>query len=404
MLNQVQHDKGRVVQISVRAKRLTSISVEGEPFKIKNKQNLNNVVFTASHMVRVWYHECMITVIIAGGSGTRLWPLSTPDYPKHLLRINGDSKSLLQNTYKRAKQMSDKIYIVTDDSHAQHIRQQLPDLTDDACIVEPARRGTANCIINALAHLHGKHDEDEPVAFLHADHYVRDIRGFVHSLRIAGDVSKEHGRIVLIGIEPSYPADCFGYIQKDKVFDEGRFVFTVDSFKEKPEYDLALEYFKSGDYLWNAGYFVGSLGTFKRSMQSYAPKLYAQYQKLLDAKSVAARKDVYLSFKNEAIDYALLENADDLLVVPAAFDWMDLGSYGDLHKAVDSDKQGNHTFGSRIEIEGVENSFIQNHEDKPVAVIGLDNVVVINSPNGILVARKDLAQKVGEVSKRISKK
>lgn len=344
----------------------------------------------------------MIVVIIAGGSGTRLWPLSTPDYPKHLLKINGDDRSLLQQTYDRAKQLTDKIYVVSDSSHIEHVKEQLSELPDEAFIVEPARRGTANCIVAAIAQISKKHDHDEPIASIHADHYIRDVDGFKHSFKTATEVSQSEKRIVLVGVEPDHPATGFGYIQKGDLIDETHLVYEVKSFKEKPEFDTAQEYFSSGKYLWNCGYFVGSVNTFKQKMEQYAPDLYANYQKLIEA-SEADYQDVYLSLDNEAIDYALIEKVEDLLVVPASFDWMDLGSFADLHKAVGGDKNGNHVTG-QVEIEAAENSYVHNEEDKPVAVIGLDNVAVINTPHGLLIARKDLAQKVGEVSKRITGK
>jgi mannose-1-phosphate guanylyltransferase len=233
---------------------------------------------------------------------------------------------------------------------------------------------------------------------------VRDIDGFVHSFRVASEASAKTGRSVLVGVEPDHPAIGFGYIQKDELFDEEAFVYNVHSFKEKPAFDVAQEYVKSGNYLWNCSYFVGSLETFKKHMEKFAPDLAKNYDLLVATKTPEEYKKTYLDFKSDTIDYALIEKVDDLLVVPAAFDWMDLGSFGDLHKAVGSDELGNHVHGKNVETEGVENSFIQNHEDKPVAVIGLDNVAVINTPQGILVTRKDLAQQVGEVSKRITKK
>jgi mannose-1-phosphate guanylyltransferase len=338
----------------------------------------------------------MITVIIAGGSGTRLWPLSTPDYPKHLLKINGDQNSLLQNTYERAKRVSDTTYVITEIGHAHHIKEQLPELNDDNFVIEPARRGTASCIVAALAHISSRHDADEPIIVSSADHFVRDADGFAHSFRVASEASARSGRIVLVGVEPDHPATGFGYIQKDGVFDEELFVYNVHSFKEKPAHDVAQEYVRSGNYLWNCGYFVGSLNTFKNNMKDHAPTLLDDYEKLVAAKSPEEYEQTYLGFENETIDYGLIEKVDDLLVVPAAFDWMDLGSFGDIHKAVVSDEQGNYTNGNKVALVNVENSFVQNNEDKPIAVIGLDNVVVVNTPQGILVARKDLSQKVKE--------
>lgn len=340
----------------------------------------------------------MIIVIVAGGSGTRLWPLSTPDYPKHLLKLNGDPYSLLQHTYERAKQITDQIYVVSESGHISHVKKQLPELSEDHFIIEPARRGTASCIVAALAYIASRHDLDEPIASIHADHYIRDTAGFTHCFQVADEVCRSEKRIVLVGVEPTYPATCFGYIQKGELLKEEPYVFNVHSFKEKPEFDVAEAYFASGNYLWNCGYFVGSINTFVASMQQHAPELYESYQKLLNS-SPEDYEATYLGFKSIAIDYALIEKVPDLLVVPATFDWMDLGSFGDLHKAVGGDDQGNHVHG-QVEIEEVQNSFIQNHEEKPVAVIGLDNVVVINTPEGILVTRKDLSQKVGDVSKR----
>ena len=346
----------------------------------------------------------MIVCIIAGGSGTRLWPLSTSAYPKHLLRVNGDDKSLLQNTYERAKAVAEHIYVITESGHAHHIKDQLPELKDDNFVVEPARRGTSSCIVAALAHVSKRHDNDEPIAVLSADHYIRDIVGFQHSFKVAGEASASEGRIVLVGVEPDYPATGFGYIQKDAIFDEDSLVYEVDSFKEKPDYDTARKYVKSGHYLWNCGYFVGSVDTFTQHMQRHAPGLAKNYEKLAAAKDNSEYEKTYLAFESDTIDYALIEKVDNLLVVPASFDWMDLGSYSDLHLAVGADEQGNYVSKGNVELEDVENCYIDNKEDKPLAVVGLDNVVVINTPDGIWVARKDLGQKVGVVAKRIAKK
>jgi mannose-1-phosphate guanylyltransferase len=344
----------------------------------------------------------MIVCIIAGGSGTRLWPLSTPNYPKHLLKVNGDDKSLLQNTYERARRIATDVYVITESSHAHHIKSQLPDLKDDNFVVEPARRGTASCIIAALCHVASRHDDREPVAVLSADHYIRDVVGFQHSFRLAEEASSDTGRIVLVGVEPDHPATGFGYIQKDGIYDEESLVYDVHSFKEKPDYETARKYVKSGNYLWNCGYFVASVDTFAKQMKKYAPSLHKNFQLLGKVASREEYETTYLQFENDTIDYALIEKVDDLLVVPASFDWMDLGSYGDLHKAVGADKQGNYVGQGDVELIDVENCYVENYEQKPVAVVGLDNVVVVNTKDGVLVARKDLGQKVGEVAKKIA--
>lgn len=343
----------------------------------------------------------MIAVIIAGGSGTRLWPLSTPDYPKHLLNIGSEEKSLLQKTYERVQITADEIYVITDKSHAHHVKEQLPEVDGSHFIVEPGRRGTANCTLLALAAIEKTHEPNEPVVILWADHYIRDVEGFSLNMRLAASVSQREEKIVLVGVEPRNPATGFGYIKKRGLLEGEDFVFYVDSFKEKPDHKTAKKFIKTGSYLWNSGYFISTQKTFLSMMKKYSPEMLADYKKLTSAKTRSDLSKIYLSLKLSDINYALIEKIDNLLVVPATFDWMDLGSYPDLHKATGADERGNYVKGDNVKLSAVENSYIQSSGDKPVAVIGLDNVVVVNTKDGILVARKDLSQTVGDMSKQI---
>ena len=344
----------------------------------------------------------MIIVIIAGGSGSRLWPLSTDIYPKQLLKLTNEL-SMVQNTYERAKLISDDIYVIPDGSHIAHIKKQLPDLSDEQFIVEPTRRGTANCVVESLAYIQQKHGTSEPIAFIHADHHIRDIKGFVRTFQSAAEISAAMNKIVLIGIEPTSPATGFGYIEKGH--EEGAFKgsYSVDSFKEKPDFTTAKKYLKAGNYLWNCGYFVGSIKTFLSEMKANAPQLYDNYLSLNRLKDIYSDeyKKFYVSLKTEVIDIALIEKSKNLLVLPAVFDWMDVGSFKDLHEANESDEHGNHTKGNNIHSLENENAYIRNETKKPLVVIGLDNVVVVNTDDGTLVARKDLSHKVGEISKKI---
>lgn len=344
----------------------------------------------------------MITVIIAGGSGTRLWPLSTPSYPKHLLKLTSE-RTMLQQAYDRAKKLGDTIYVVTEASHSDHVREQLSELPDGAFIIEPGRRGTAHCIVMALDVISRKHDKDEPVAFIHADHHVRDVSGFARSFRVAAKVSQDNHEITLIGIEPTFPATGFGYIERDEAIDADRDVYSVRSFKEKPDYDTAQKYVDSGNYLWNCGYFVGSINTFLDTMAESAPALKESFDSLATIADPASQayNDTYLALDNQVIDVALIEKAKSLAVVSASFDWMDVGSFKDLHDAVKRDKDGNYFRGEGIYPIDVENIYVRNEESKPIAVIGLDNVVVVNTPDGILVARKDISHRTGEVAKKL---
>lgn len=349
------------------------------------------------------YNLFMISVIIAGGSGTRLWPLSTNNNPKQLLKLTNDY-TMVQNTFNRAATFSKEIYVVPDISHAEALRNQLPVLDDTHCIVEPGRRGTANCIVAALAHIAKHHDLDEPIAFMSADHNVRDADGFARSFKKAGEVSQKTDEIVLIGIEPTYAATGFGYIERDGDVADFPGVYKVQSFKEKPDFETAQKYMQSGRYLWNCGYFVGSVNTFLREMKASAPDLYQTYEQLLGITDQSSDdyREIYLALENKVIDISLIEKAKSLAVVPAGFDWMDVGNFKDLHAVNERDESENYIEGANIHALEVENAYIRNEEtDKHIAVIGLDNIVVVNTKDGILVSRKDVSPKVGDIAKKI---
>ena len=347
----------------------------------------------------------MIAVIIAGGSGTRLWPLSTSTQPKQLLALTSE-RTMVQQAYDRARKLGDTIYVVTEASHAGALRAQLPELPDEAFLIEPGRRGTAHCIVLALDYINRHHDRTEPIAFIHSDHNVRDTQGFAHSFDTAARISRERGCITLIGIEPTFPSTGFGYIQRDGVIDVQAGVYNVESFKEKPDYETAKQYVESGNYLWNCGYFVGSVEVFMREMQRSAPDLWSNYQTLASIADFGseAYNQAYLALDNQVIDIALIEKAHQLAMVSASFDWMDIGNFKDLHDAVTKDEAGNYAYGDNIHTIDVASTYIRNEQpDKPVAVIGLDNVVVVNTPDGVLVARRDVAAKCGDIAKQLQR-
>jgi mannose-1-phosphate guanylyltransferase/mannose-6-phosphate isomerase len=342
----------------------------------------------------------MIVVIIAGGSGTRLWPLSTSDYPKHLLSLTNE-KSLLQNTFDRVKDLTstDRIFVVSESSHSDHVVAQLPDVPRENIIIEPGRRGTGSCFLLAMNAIRGKGLEDQATFFLWADHVIRDRAGFSATALLAGELAEKKQQMVFVGIEPTHPSTGLGYMEKGERLENGyKTAYVLNRFVEKPDHKTAAKYFASGNYLWNTGYLMTTLNTLERELQEHSENLWANYQALRESKDV---DQTYLGFDNLVIDYELSEKVKDALVVSCTFDWLDVGSFGDLHEANGSDENGNHFRGQQIYDDEVENAYIRNEEDKPVVVIGLDNVVVVNAPNGVLVARKDLSQKVKDAVKRM---
>ncbi|HZP55163.1 MAG TPA: sugar phosphate nucleotidyltransferase, partial [Candidatus Saccharimonadales bacterium] len=337
----------------------------------------------------------MIIVIIAGGSGTRLWPLSTHDYPKHLLNLTND-RSLLQNTYDRIKDLTDdkNIFVVPEKSHARHVYNQLPDLPGKNILVEPARRGTASCFVLALSEVKRRRFSDQAVFFLWADHLISDKKAFQKTVKLATKLAEDEKKLVFTGVKPTYPSSGLGYIQKGKKLKNLKNVYELKQFVEKPDKKTAVRYLKTGNYFWNTGYLTGTISTFERELRDHAPRLWNDYHNLLGTLLPMNRRKIYMNFVSEPIDTALSEHVPDGLMVPGTFDWADVGSFHDLHGVSKQDETGNHISGEHVELENVSDSYVRNETDTPVAVIGLDNVAVIATENGILVTNKAHAQKV----------
>jgi mannose-1-phosphate guanylyltransferase/mannose-6-phosphate isomerase len=345
----------------------------------------------------------MIVVIIAGGSGTRLWPLSTHDFPKHLLNLTND-RSLLQNTYDRVKGLSDTIFVVPEKSHVKHVYKQLPDVPRKRILDEPARRGTASCFVLALSEIKRQGYKNQPVFFLWADHLISDDKAFAKCAAEAAKVAEAQQKLVFMGIKPNYASTGLGYIQKGKrAKGTGKDIYELKQFVEKPDKKTAQQYLKTGKYLWNTGYLTGTIDVFERELREHAPRLWNDYRELSSTILPMNRRRIYMDFVSQPIDTALSEHVPDGLVAQGKFDWADVGSFHDLHGVSEHDKTGNHISGENVEIDDVTDSYIRNESETPVAVIGMDNVAVIATENGILVTNKEKAQKVGEISKHLQK-
>ncbi len=342
-------------------------------------------------------------MIIAGGSGTRLWPLSTHNFPKHLLKLTNE-KSLLQNTFDRVQGLSDHIFVIPEKSHARHVYKQLPRLPRKNILVEPARRGTASCFILALSEIKRRNLGDEAILFLWADHLIQDRRGFATTAKQAAKLAKTKKHLVFIGVEPTYPSTGFGYMQKGKPTSaDKKDTFELKQFVEKPDRKTAQYYLKTKQYLWNTGYLTGTLETFENEIKERSPRLWNDYLALVDTLLPILRRRIYMNFVSEPIDTALSEHVPDALVVTGKFDWVDVGSFQDLHKVSLQDEKGNYVSGENVELDNVSDSYVRNEENLPIAIIGLDNIAVVVNEHGVLITNKDHAQKVGELSKRLQK-
>jgi mannose-1-phosphate guanylyltransferase len=348
----------------------------------------------------------MVIVIIAGGSGTRLWPLSQSNYPKHLLSLTGKN-SLLQNTYNRSRKLSDDIYVVTEASHSNEVARQLPELKEHQLIIEPARRGTASCFILGLSRVQQHHDPSEPVVFLWADHHIVNEEGFCIAVKAASAASVTHQALGIVGIVPRHPATGFGYIEHgDKIGEaEGLPVYKVNSFHEKPALEIAKEYLEAGNYLWNQGLFAGPIKVWVEEFKRHDREYYDGYQALAAAINEPGKfKDIYLGFRNDAIDYALMEKSKELVVVPGQYDWADIGSFFDLHAVLNGMKgtEDHNVTEGDVHMIDCEDSMVHSTTGKPVAAIGLSGIIVIDTPEGVLVCSKEQAQLVKKISEKLA--
>ncbi len=349
-------------------------------------------------------------VIMAGGSGTRFWPASRMARPKQLLNLAGE-RTMIQSTVDRLGELVEpnRVLIVTNRRLVPQIAQQLPELPPRAIIGEPCKRDTAPCIGLAAA-LVLKEDPEAVMVVMPADHVIRPEAAFRDAIRYALQlVEAEQRRIVTFGIKPTYPAQIFGYIERDGIVeneDAGTTgqprVFHVKQFREKPDAERAREYFESGRFYWNSGIFVWRAQTILDALQHYEPDMYSHLVPIADAVGCTTFEDVlereFTAIRGKSIDYAVMEHYDNVVVMEAPFDWDDVGSWQALARMHGTDQDGNTRIGRNLTLR-TSNSIIRSEDDHLVVTVGLDNVIVVHTPDATLVANKDDEEAIRDVVK-----
>jgi mannose-1-phosphate guanylyltransferase len=347
-------------------------------------------------------------VIRAGGIGTRLWPYSRQRQPKQFHAFEGD-RTMIQEAFHRVDSIAsdEDRYVSTGANHSGLVRQQLPELIEDHLIVEPALRNTGpavglECVL--LEH----HSPGCTIASLGSDHHIGKPEVFCKSLEAAEHALESFpDSLILVGVRPWCAETGYGYIQKGSVFHEanGEPIYEVSAFTEKPDADTAQSYFESGNFLWNSNMFVWRAATVLRLFEEFEPEIYAGLMKIKEALGTSnaekVMEAVYPTLKEIAIDNAILEKADKVAVIEADIDWSDIGSWGAMSDVLPTDDAKNLLNGNVIQIDTKETT-VYAQTDKLIALVGVENLAVIETEDAILICPRDQTQRVREIVGRLS--
>ena len=347
-----------------------------------------------------------VAVIMAGGRGERLWPMSRRDCPKQFLSLCGEQETLIASTVNRMKALTDisKIYIVTGRDYKNITADQIPGLPEENILCEPMGKNTTACIGYACQMVKKKHG-DAVMMVVPSDHFIKNIKAFADDMEKCCDIAEEMNTIVTIGINPTRPETGFGYIKVNKSAPvEGKeLAWKMMKFVEKPEYKAAKRYLASGRYLWNAGMFVFPVSYMLKCIKRFHPHNAACLATI--GRCIGKRNEDLITYqmfdKMEpiSIDYSVMEHVRGSVTVEARFDWNDVGTWAAIPEVQKADENGNYVTGKVVSYESTGN-IIVTEEGRSVAALGVTDLVIVESGNALLVCHKDYAQKLKEATKQ----
>lgn len=339
-------------------------------------------------------------VIMAGGIGSRFWPMSTPDKPKQFVDVLGTGRTLIQLTVDRFKNICapEQIWIVTSKNYIDWIHQQLPEIPQENILLEPCMRNTAPCIAYVTWKIKER-DPDANLVISPADHVVMDTECFRRVIREGLEFSNNTDRIVTVGIMPHRPETGYGYIKAGTDVEQEHF-YKVEAFKEKPSREVAQQYIDDGGYYWNSGIFIWSAKTIEKAFREFQPALASSFDQISGRFYTSDEQvlidEYYPQCEKISIDYAVMEHADNIYVIPASFGWSDLGTWGSLYELSGKDTTKNAVIGDSIRMIDSENCIVSVPNGKRCILEGLDGYIVVDNNKSLLICKKENEQHIKE--------
>jgi mannose-1-phosphate guanylyltransferase len=337
---------------------------------------------------------------MAGGIGSRFWPMSRTKYPKQFLDILGTGKTLIQQTYERYGKLipNNNIYVVTSEEYVEIVKKQLPDLPEENILAEPSRKNTAPCI----AYIAFKLIKKDPKALMiaaPADNLILETDEFVKTAKKALDFVDHINALVTIGVKPTYPNTGYGYIQHESA-KAAPDVYKVKTFTEKPNVELAKAFIASGDFLWNAGIFTWKVKNIIAALEKHEPELYelfaAEKDKFNTKKEKETIEAIYPLCTNISIDFAIMEKADNVYLIPATFGWSDLGTWNSAWENNEKDYFGNAVVGKNVMVVDANNCIVHVPDNKLVLLQGLKDYIIVDTKDVLMICKKDKEQEIKE--------
>lgn len=345
-------------------------------------------------------------ILMAGGVGSRFWPVSTNEFPKQFHDMLGTGETLIQKTFSRLSKLipAENILILTNERYNDLVLTQLPEVKQEQVLLEPAMRNTAPCILYASLKIK-KTNPDAVMVVAPSDHWIEDETAFINNLQQAFDFCQKENALMTLGIQPTFPNTGFGYIEFDNT-DENP-IKKVNQFREKPDYETAKEFLKSGNFLWNAGIFIWSAKSIIEAFEEFQPQMNRLFMSGYDAYNSDLEKafieENYADSENISIDYAVMEKADNVFVLPANFDWNDLGTWGSLYEKLPKDNQLNAVVNANVFLENASNNIIRTDAKKLIIIDGLNDYIIVDREDVLLIYPKGKEQEIKRITALVTK-